>query len=640
MTSRFTTRWLNTFMNAHKHSSFQDKMMTLRNEPNPYYLLEWLVIEQLEDDSDMLFWDRFTNERTPSKELGTLLAWEPCIRNWLLLELCLGIQLDEEQRTYLVLSFADLQEHYGLQRWQQGIITLKQRIELTLVQDDIFRGECSHEIQMLDQQYQHEWKQIQQDYSENEEDGIDLATEKRKLVMKYERRKQEMPKKIIKKHFPENHLLYYLVISNSPYAQQRLKHLMNILDSFELSLPIQWRQLAMQNNMTRLTAEWSQHDLCKPEWSSWFHAWMSRSDLTRSAIDVEERQRQGLRWMSEMITYSPSDDQLQWWFEQAFRAKGWEERLVEAEFNRELLHQFVWFARSNPERCRRIREEVLLKHWPLFISRLVADEEHKFEEVSWVLMLESENIQHRLLRYESMIWTTEQVIRKLCQIFSEAIRRGLNEALLVSLFAYLAKHDKEAFYTFVHGMKSLNEILLLMDLPSAMLIQLFRGDGIRQEAARKQLLNHFYTYIESGLTESVEDYHKERLKKLSAILSYDKRAAVNGWLHRHEHHWRQWLQRGEGEYSFTRLLQFRWIGTTGEPLEQHKTVHEWLQRHSDWVQFETDFSQSREGNYQYRIVKPGAIDAETGELLCRMTVRAEWTNIEAAKQWLDDLRSL
>ena len=71
MTSRFTTRWLNTFMNAHKHSSFQDKMMILRNEPNPYYLLEWLVIEQLEDDSDKLFWDRFTNERTPSMELGT-----------------------------------------------------------------------------------------------------------------------------------------------------------------------------------------------------------------------------------------------------------------------------------------------------------------------------------------------------------------------------------------------------------------------------------------------------------------------------------------------------------------------------------------------------------------------------------------
>jgi hypothetical protein len=627
-------------MNAHKHSSFQDKMMILRNEPNPYYLLEWLVIEQLEEESDKLFWERFTNERTPSMELGTLLAWESCLRDWLLFELCLGIQMDEEQRTLLVLSFADLQEHYGINHWQQGIISLKQRIELTIAQDDLFRGNYSHEIQLLDQQYQHELQQIQEDYSKNEEEEIDLVAEKRKLAIKYERRKQEMPKKIIKKHFPENKLLYYLVTSNSLYAQQRLKQLMNILDSFELHCPLQWRQLAIQNDMTRLTAEWSQHHLCKSEWSSWFHAWMSRSDLTRSAIDGEERQRQGLRWIREVIAYSPSDGRLQWWFEQAFRAKGWEERLAEAEFNCELLHHFVWFASSNPERCRRIREEVLLKHWPLFVSRLGADEEHKFEEVSWVLMLESENIQHRLLRYESMMWTTEQVIRKLCQIFTEAIRRGLDEALLISLLSYLAKHDKEAFYTFVHGMKSTNEILLLMDLPSAVLVQLFRGDGIRQEAARKHLLQHFYTTIEMDWPKSVKDDYKERLKKLSAILSYDKRAAVNGWLHRHEHHWRQWLQRGEGDYSLTRLLQFRWIGTTGEPLEQHKTVQEWLQRHSDWVQFETDFSHSREGHYQYRIIKPGAIDAETGELLCRMTVRAEWTNIEAAKQWLDDLKSL
>ncbi|HZG78882.1 MAG TPA: hypothetical protein VEZ72_23725, partial [Paenibacillus sp.] len=82
MTPRTTTRWIRTFVNAHKLSSFQDKAAGLRAEPNPYYMLEWLVAPK--DDApgseDDVFWSAWEGERTPGAEKGSFVGIETCFR--------------------------------------------------------------------------------------------------------------------------------------------------------------------------------------------------------------------------------------------------------------------------------------------------------------------------------------------------------------------------------------------------------------------------------------------------------------------------------------------------------------------------------------------------------------------------------
>jgi len=88
------------------------------------------------------------------------------------------------------------------------------------------------------------------------------------------------------------------------------------------------------------------------------------------------------------------------------------------------------------------------------------------------------------------------------------------------------------------------------------------------------------------------------------------------------------------------LLRFRWIGTSGEAAKQDRSVREWLRRHSGWVQFETDAFHAADRGVVYTIVKPGAVDAETGEVLARVVVRAEWTDRSEIERLLSDLKQL
>ncbi|WP_309118448.1 hypothetical protein [Paenibacillus sp.] len=646
MTPRATTRWIRTFVNAHKLSSFQDKTAALRAEPNPYYLLEWLVVPKeteagTEDDA---FWSAWEGERTPGAEKGSLIGVEACFREQLPIELLIGEPIAEEDAARLATAFADLAARYGVERWSAGVEALVERLRQAADRSYPEYVEALRlEAEKLDGEAARQLEELKAEAAEYEEGEFDLEAEKRAAQSKWDRKKQELPLKLLSRLFPDDALLRGMATSGVPKPAERVKAAAERLRASASHPAIGWAAALDAGDVDALERDLAAAGAAA---AAWLAAYMSRSEMTRGWLPLEERQRAALRWIARTAGAETDADEERGdrWMNAAFRAAGWEGLLAEPEFAERALHAFVWRAARAEDRRKRLREELVLQHWASFADRFREDgAEERFETVSWVFLLDPENVQQRLLRGAAD--RAEELIRRLCLLYAEGIRRGLDVRIVVSLYTYLAKHDREVFYSFVHGTKSIEEALPMMELPSAELSQLFRGDGVRQTSARKHLLQLFYAFLEEPQEERQPKGKarkpSEALQKLAAILSADKRAAVVGWLHRHERDWRSWVgdKRERGE-ALTRLLRFRWLGTAAEPTEQHRAVEEWLQRRTDWVQFETDAPNVEGKGVTYAIAKPGAIDAETGEVLVRATVRAEWSDRKEIGKLLDDLKLL
>jgi Skp family chaperone for outer membrane proteins len=625
-----TLRWIRTFINGHKLSSFQDKAEAILSEPNPYYLLEWLVIEHTEEDE--AFWSAWFGERTPGYERGSQIGVEPCFRDQLLMELWIGSAMSEDQSARMAAAFADLKERYGADRWEAGVLNLYRRAEQSAERYALYLEQLAADTAKLEEEGKREKKELQEEAAEYDDGDFDLEAEQRKAQAKWERKRQELPGKVLQRMYPEDGLLRYMAVSGMPNPAERLRNVAERAAASSSHPILAWVSALAAGDFPALE-RLSQARLDAKEWGGWFASYMSRNELTRGWLPTEERQRHALRWIAAVPEASEG-----LWIETAFRAAGWEERLAEVEFAESPLHAIVWHAVRDEEKRKRLREELVLQRWDAFAERFTKVDAEQFSALSWVFILDPESVQQRLLRAGSFGLRAEELIRKLCLLYGEGIRRGLDVKLIVSLYTYLAKHDKESFYSFVHGTKELEEALPMLELPASTLSMLFRGEGVRQTGARKHLLSLFYGYLDDTPAERLQPT-TDTLQKLAGILTFDKRAAVVGWLQRHDRDWRQSIGNDE-ERAFTRLLRFRWIGTASDTKEQHRAVQEWLQRHSDWVVFETDAPNVEGKGVSYKIVKPGAIDAETGELLTRAVVRAEWADRGEVSRLLDDLKLL
>ncbi|HZG55469.1 OmpH family outer membrane protein [Paenibacillus sp.] len=634
--TRATARWIRTLVNAHKQSSFQDKIAAMRAEPNPYYLLEWLVVP--EADGDDAFWSAWEGERTPGAERGSLVGIEACFREQLPVELLVGAPIAEEDAALLATAFADLAASYGAERWAAGVRGLAERLEGAVDRYGAYVDALREETAKLQRELEAQLEALKAEAAEYEEGDFDLEAERRAAQAKAERKKQDLPAKTLHRLFPQDALVSVLATGGLAKPAERARAAAERLLGASAHPARDWAAALDRGDGDALRD--GAGEARESVASAWLAAYMSRSELTRAWLPIEERQRAALRWIAAADRAGP-------WLDAAFRATGWEGRLAEPEFAGKPLYRFVWHALNDEERRKRLREELILQHWAVFAERFhagggdgtaaasTAGDDGAFEGNAWVFLLDPENVQQRLLRGRKE--NAESFIRTLCQLYAEGIRRGLDVRIVVSLYAYLAKHDREAFYSFVHGAKSIDAALPLMELPPAELAQLFRGDGVRQQAARKHLLQLFFAYLESEPAAGTAS--SEPMQRFASILSADKRAAVVGWLHRHERDWREWVGAAQ-ERAFTKLLRFRWLGTAAEPTEQHRTVQQWLQRHSDWVQFETDAPNVEGEGVTYAILRPGAIDADTGEVLARATVRAEWSDRTQIGRLLDDLKSL
>jgi len=630
MNRRLTTRWIRTFLHAHKLSSFQDKWNAIREETNPYYLLEWLVVERTDDDE--AFWAAWEGERTPGMERGSRIGVEPCFRDQLLLELWLGEALTDDQAARLAAAFAEMSEAYGADVWDEGIRRVRRRAEEAMTAYEAYAAALRDEMLAMEEEAERERLLLEAEAEELKDEGFDLEAELRRAKAKWDRKKQELPAKLLQSSFPSDPLLRYMAVRGLPRPVERVRQATERIASSGRHPILAWANALRSADYDALYALWRKSETAT-EWSGWFAAALDRSELTRGWQPTEDRQREALRWIA-----SVPEGEAEPWLQAAYRASGWEGRLAEPEFADRLLHRFVWSALENEQRRKRLREDVVLQHWSAFSAVFMRTEEAPFESLSWTFVLDPESVQQRLLRHGAEGRTADEIIRRLCAVYGEGIRRGVDVRLVVSLYAYLAKHDKEAFYSFVHGAKTIDEALPLMELSGSTLSQLFRGEGVRQASARKHLLVLFLERLEED-ARPAGAMATAGVRKLAGILSYDKRSAVVAWMQRHARDWRERIGE-DGERLFTKLLKLRWIGTAKDEEEQHRNVKEWLTRHSDWVQFETDAPNVELPGVAYKIVRPGAIDAESGELLSRVIVRAEWSDRSQVGKLLDDLKLL
>ncbi|WP_199614542.1 hypothetical protein [Paenibacillus alkalitolerans] len=640
--NRVTESWMRRFIHTYKNASFMDKMSAVHQEANPFYLLEWIMIDgDGENGKDGGFWHNWEGERTPGAEKGGLLGVETFFKYELPYELCFGEPADEWRSALLQSAFYDLTNYYGSDRWEEGCARFRGEIIQTLQLYEEYRKEVEEELRKLRQQWQEETEELEQEAEQWESEAV-LQEERKTLNRRYERRKKEAPAKILQKSYEHSLLLRYVVHRNIHRPAERLKVFAQRLEKRD-EIVREWCRRIESGDLSYIVKQYSENGAQASFFSKWLSAYAGKSEFTRRAFDIPSRQR----FLLQFIAKTRSEPVI----DAVFRTSGIEDAITTQTLhgaNPELLHLLVWSSLSYPDRRKLLREGVILASWTRFASEFAdTDPESDFERLSWVFCLDPESLQQRLLRSPAGDTnstannrpTSEEIVRKCCVLFAEGIRRGVDPDLIVSLYGYLAKHDREAFYSFVHGMKSLSDALPMFEAPQRTIAPLFRGDGVRQTSARKHLQQLLYLWLERR--ESLPDHRsEEQLCKLAAVVSFDKRAAVLGWLQRHERDWRLYLGADGDKYSLVRLLKFRWLGTKGDVKEQHAAVEQWLKRHSDWVQFESDTPLTEGSGMQYRIVKPGAIDAETGELLARVLVRVEWADEKQVSQLLDDLKNL
>lgn len=663
-----TDSWLRTFIHAYKNASFMDKFGALRQEPNPYYVLEWLLLPCENNDSEESFWDEWKGQRTAGLQKGTQLEMKRWFMDQFLYELIFGTPVSDAEAALAHTAFADLAARYGEERWQNGEAAFRLSVQNTLDHYAEFQSVIDREWKTLNDQWEKTMEELQEEAEEYEEGSFDLEEELRLARAKWEKKREEAPLLCLQREFPDDPLLHYVVQRRIDRPVKRLE--VNIQSLFSGARPAERWLRVLEEGVRFEEIGTDPQSLSEPQRNAsaaasvtalWLSALAAKSDITRRSLPIEERQRQALRYIDWCRTKraEKSDDaaELETMLFALLRYGGWELLLAEDEFVPSLLNTFVWYALPHEEYRKRLREEVVLKAWDTFVNRFMTAEVDWLEQLAWVFVLDPESVQQRLLRHRSTE-IAESVVHKLCALYAEGIRRGIDPAYVAALFEYLAKHDREAFYGFVHGSKTLPEALAMFELPASVLASLFRGEGVRQSSARKHLLALLYQWL-TDLPESESSFEAkgkakdrggtsrqplpakayERLVKLCQTLAYDKRTAVGGWLDRQARDGR-WSSGGEGPYALTRLLKFRWLGTKGSEAEQHQAVKEWLERRSDWVQFETDAPLAAAKGVAYRIVRPGAIDAESGELLARVVVRAEWSEPEEVKNVLDDLKSL
>lgn len=104
-------------------------MSAIRQEPNPYYLLEWLIIP---DDTPSEFWLSWEGERTAGAEKGSLTGVEAFFQKELPYELIFGAPIEQQSSFLLRTASRDLSLFYGEQRWKAGVDRLRNEVNRML----------------------------------------------------------------------------------------------------------------------------------------------------------------------------------------------------------------------------------------------------------------------------------------------------------------------------------------------------------------------------------------------------------------------------------------------------------------------------------------------------------------------------
>ncbi|ANE47845.1 hypothetical protein SY83_17835 [Paenibacillus swuensis] len=649
MKTYLTTDWLRKFAGTYRSSSFQDKIAYIAAEPNPMMLVEWLLFPPEETlRSDVGF------QRSPGMFKNSYVPFDEVFFHQLLFETLFNMQPKRGTKDDLLLTAVyDLQSFLKKpDRFEQAINDLQQRVEQSLAAFGRFTELLDREKEKLNVEYRSQLYALNAD-TDLPEDEKDFR--KQNAAEQWRRKTDELPRKLLQKHFDKEHpMVAYLHYKGWADPRSHVMPAMETMNSIHPTKHNPNSNSIEQQTPPGLLRYINEHSSSYHEvidkfltqeveaerFISWFIAVASKGGMNRGEDEVSEGRR---RWWAGLLTLLSLSDtdaarsvpmNIQTaCLEAVFHTSGFEDTLMATHEIPVFFADLVLAGLPVPEHREWLRNKVILRHWQRFVKEFT-DKEYQFLHLAWVLCLDPVNLQQRLLRSDQS-QSTEFIIDRCCLIFGDAVRRGLSDELTVPLFQYFAVHDKDLLYSLIYRMKHLEEVKPLLSVEARYLGTLFHGENIRAAGSRKHLASLLLQSLFSKSNLSMEDsitsvqrWTAERVKEDQAMLALT-------FLEKYaETHWPV-----EAAASLASMANIRWLGESKNASEGHHWVLEQLKDRSERIAFEAA-PQGNTDELNYRIIRPGAEDQASGEILARAVIRAEWTDASAISNMLDDLMNL
>lgn len=628
MKRQMTSSWLVNYANVHKQASYQDKLDGVYRELNPYYLLEWILFPLSEEEAESI---RFS--RSPGMMKNSYADFTDIFFNQIVWELAFrALTLSDDSQRLLHTSIHELKKYYGDTAWNDAVQQLHKRVQEMLQKSVEFEQKLEQELRVIEQNYKEKLAEIDVEFSEEPQ------SEEKKLQQLsarelFEQRKEAVPRKLLQKKYKEWPLVAYLYYRQWPNPKAHVDWLFSNLNEPKSVEFIE----AIKHEVEEVFFRHIEDDeVYLTAFLYWFPAYASKTLLTVESTHIEKRQSWWLGVLQQLEHSKLTNEQKQQLIGITFRLKGIDEVMMKDASIPPYFHRLVCLALQDHERRRWLREVVILRYWDVFLNAF-AEREYDYREQSWVLCLDPDSLEKKLIRgieksrNEAFEHVDLAFMGERCsEVFADGIREGLDVELMVPLFQYLTIHHIDFLYGYIQRTRELSQLepILLMD--EVHLHRIFSDQGVRAVAARKQVR----PILLKLLAEVSDPREHKLLRKLSAGFIHHKLEMIQAWLGQ-----RADLEPWPTEQArlLAQLLEVEWLGEPGKVEDEHEEVKTWLSDHSDWVRFEVDTQQP---NMTYRIVKPGVQDLLTGRILVRVLVRAELHDSGEISSLLDDLKNL
>jgi hypothetical protein len=626
-----TSSWLRKYANVMKHASYQDKLDSVYSERNPYYLLEWFVFPISGEEADMI---RFS--RSPSMIKNSYLDFNEVFFDQIIYEIAFKAYSSAHTDEWLLnTAIRDLQTFYGHDVWEKAVHSRFEEIQIMWTKVELFEQQLKQEEDLISKKYRDQIREIKEIFEDDSEEQKFQLMNARDL---HEQRMVEAPRKLLQKKFKPWPLAAYVHYNKPTQPRNQLEWLMeHFLKAEEHALFEFVKNGDFNGVLERIRID----EGLNKHFKQWFPAYASKSLMNVEHINIVNRQNWWIGMLQYLNEYEIIDDKASDLCEITFELQGIDEVMMQDSLVPGYFNYLVSIALKTNERRRWLRENIILRYWPVFIRSFV-EEEYEYKALSWVLCMDPESLEQRLIRglqqsRDSSLSHADLsfIIDRVTQIFTDAIRSGLDSELMVPLFKYLTIHHIDFIYSYIQRIKQAEQFFPILSMDSSFIQRVFGGKGVRAHAARKSLQPIFLVWLEQ-MDHSDQD--QKRLQHWSEIYLTDKGELLQLWLDQIEKNKNKWpyIQAAKLE----EMLQFKWLGQPDSADHEHEQVKAWLVQHSDWIKFDLDTQASHREGVKYRILRPGYKDLLTDQVLARVRVRAEVTDQKEISSLLDDLKNL
>lgn len=625
--AHMTATWLVKYANMNKMASYNDKLASLLEEKNPYYILEWLLFSLSEGEQA-----RITFSRSPSMMNNHYIDFTEVFFTQIVYHIAFkAYASSRSERLMLQTAINDLRALYGAEAWTKAVHAWENSLQEAWLKLEQFHAQVNAQHERLTKQYKAKVAEIRSELPDHSEEQTLQLFEAKQL---YEQRMGEVPQQLLKESFKPWPLIAYVHYSQTADPQLQLDWLK---EQFLLANEHVFHTYIKNNDYAALLAHMERDAELKKQFMSWYPVYASQTLMNSEYVDTGSRQMWWLNLLSYMSKHDLTDDSEFW--ELTYDIAGIAQTMMHQGEMPDYFHHLVHLALQRNRRISWLKDAIILRHMDVFIKYFVQLDYH-YNHLSWVLCLDPHALEERLLRAlkrkmgeSTGHLHTSFVIERLSDIYIDAIRKGIDPDKMIPMLRHLTIHHIDFMYMYIHNIKEADEFFPLLQIEPPLLQRIFGGKGIRATEARKSLQPIYLAWLKHM---KPTDENVARLRRWSHLFYIDKVQLLQQWLDEYEE--RLWpMQQAE---LLAECLQIEWFGMPSTAEEEQALVKQWLAEQSDWMRFETDVHYANQAGVTYVIIRPGFRDVLTFQLLARAVVRAEITDQAHIASVLDDLKDL